>query len=64
MNVRFQLCVQARKIKYISCGDEEACALLDDASVKCWGRSDRIGSENPGGSSDGIGDAPGDRWLH
>src|SRR5688572_4560142 len=30
-----------RKVQQIALGDSSSCALLDDASVKCWGKNSR-----------------------
>jgi hypothetical protein len=39
-------------------GDYQACALLDDATVKCWGSGDRGGLGT--GDTEDRGDEPGE----
>ena len=47
-----------RRAKEISTGTHHSCALLDDSSIKCWGRNDhgRLGQAH----KDHIGDDPGE----
>ena len=47
-----------RTAKQVAAGDYHTCALLDDESIKCWGRGDygRLGQ----GNTDDIGDGSGE----
>src|SRR5688572_3981980 len=48
------------KAKKVVTGNEHACALMEDGSIKCWGRNydGALGLELPEGES--IGDDPGE----
>ncbi|CAN0434518.1 unnamed protein product [Pylaiella littoralis] len=50
-----------RTATHISCGQYTTCAVLDDGSLKCWGRNNHgmlgLGdTDNRGGSADDMGD--------
>jgi alpha-tubulin suppressor-like RCC1 family protein len=49
-----------RKVVTIAIDNSHACALLDDATVKCWGQQaeGNLGNEKPGFGA--VGDAPGE----
>ena len=47
-----------RTVKDVSCGSESTCAILDDDSVKCWGRA-RLGQLGNGDDQNDVGKSAG-----
>ena len=48
-----------RTARKVTVGDSFSCALLDDASIKCWGKND-YGQLGRSGGGSAIGDQPGE----